>query len=213
LIGTTYAADDGVSFGGASYISLVAGNVGNQPDTSPTQWGLLAAQGATGPTGATGSIGVTGATGATGIQGPTGPTGPTGATGATGSTGPGLGMLASGSNVVPPATALDAFIPLVGFAFFGSAEADNVAIIPATCSATLFAGVEVATGTTPGITFSLRVNGTTTTTACTIEPLAGLSCSSTTPFAITAGDRATVVPSGPADYGNAGHVMVALRCQ
>lgn len=42
--GTTYAAGQAVSFApnGNSYVSLAAGNTGNQPDTSPAWWGLLA---------------------------------------------------------------------------------------------------------------------------------------------------------------------------
>jgi hypothetical protein len=92
LIGTAYALGDAVSYGGSSYIALVA-NVGREPDVSPVYWGLLAAAGATGaagPTGATGlqgPTGVTGAAGATGVQGPIGPTGATGATGLQGSAG------------------------------------------------------------------------------------------------------------------------------
>src|SRR5262249_41102479 len=39
--GTTYGMGDAVSFNGSSYISLVNGNTGNQPDTSPADWSLL----------------------------------------------------------------------------------------------------------------------------------------------------------------------------
>ena len=106
---TTYATGDVVFYNGSSYISIVSNNTSHQPDTSPTQWSLLAQQGNTGATGATGAqgptgstgpqgpIGLTGTTGATGAQGPTGATGatgpagatgPTGTTGATGATGP-----------------------------------------------------------------------------------------------------------------------------
>lgn len=63
--GTAYAVDDGVSYGGASYIAT-ASSTGAQPDTSPSSWQLLAAAGATGP------------------QGPTGPTGPQGPAGSGG---------------------------------------------------------------------------------------------------------------------------------
>jgi hypothetical protein len=70
-----YALNDAVSYGGATYISLVKGNVGNTPSLSPTQWAVLAAQG------------IQGATGATGVAGPAGPVGATGATGATGAQG------------------------------------------------------------------------------------------------------------------------------
>jgi hypothetical protein len=93
LIGSSYALGDAVSYSGSSYIALQA-NVGREPDSSPTYWGLLAAAGAAGATGATGPqgmqgpSGVAGASGGTGPQGATGPSGPSGATGATGSTGP-----------------------------------------------------------------------------------------------------------------------------
>ena len=50
-IGTTYTVNDAVSWNGASYISLGAGNVGHQPDTNPSDWGLVAQSGSTGLTG------------------------------------------------------------------------------------------------------------------------------------------------------------------
>jgi hypothetical protein len=100
---TTYSLGTAVFYNGSGYVSLTANNVGNEPDTNPTQWALLAQQGAVGaagaqgpagaagpagPQGATGLQGATGATGATGLQGPIGPTGLTGITGATGPQGP-----------------------------------------------------------------------------------------------------------------------------
>jgi hypothetical protein len=96
---TTYVIDQGVSYNGVSYVSLINGNINNTPNTNPLDWQLIAqvgAQGATGPTGATGAAstvaGPTGPTGATGakstVPGPTGPIGMKGATGATGETGP-----------------------------------------------------------------------------------------------------------------------------
>ena len=76
-----YALADGVSYRGAGYVSLIAGNHGNTPDQSPQQWALFAAAGATGSTGPAGSTGATGLTGATGPQGLLGAVGSTGATG------------------------------------------------------------------------------------------------------------------------------------
>jgi hypothetical protein len=91
-----YHVDDGVSFNGSSYISLISGNT-VEPDQGvnddPAEWGLLAQVGATGAIGAAGAsgaqgpIGPTGAVGATGGQGPIGPTG-AGTTGAQGPAGP-----------------------------------------------------------------------------------------------------------------------------
>ena len=79
--GTNYALNDAVFYGGATYISLVASNHGNRPGSSPTAWGVLAAQGADG---AAGPVGATGPGGATGPQGAAGPVGPQGATGVAG---------------------------------------------------------------------------------------------------------------------------------
>lgn len=82
--GTTYAADDAVSYNGSSYISLAGSNTGKEPDTSSGWWAMLAQQGATGSTGATGPQGPQGLTGATGSAGPTGLTGPQGPAGTNG---------------------------------------------------------------------------------------------------------------------------------
>ena len=102
--GDTYNENDIVTFNGQTYISLQNSNQGNNPETSPTFWELLAAKGdlgTTGPTGVTGATGPSGPAGVTGPTGPTGadstvpgptglsgPTGPTGDTGLTGATGP-----------------------------------------------------------------------------------------------------------------------------
>jgi collagen type VII alpha len=82
-----YAANDGVTFGGSTYISLTGANAGNTPAASPSFWGLLAAQGAAGAAGAAGANGKDGATGAQGLAGPAGPQGATGAAGANGAAG------------------------------------------------------------------------------------------------------------------------------
>jgi hypothetical protein len=86
---TSYAVGDVVSYGGSSYVSLVASNHGQTPGVSPAYWMMLAAQGTTGaagPAGATGSVGPQGAQGPAGATGAQGPAGPTGATGAPGMT-------------------------------------------------------------------------------------------------------------------------------
>ena len=91
---TTYGINDAVSLGGTSYLSLTADNLNNPPDSSPSDWAILALEGAAGPTGAAGATGATGATGSAGATGPQGVTGTTcaagntGTTGATGPTGP-----------------------------------------------------------------------------------------------------------------------------
>jgi len=74
--GTNYGLHDAVSYSGSTWVSLLAGNVGNTPDLSPAWWALLAAQGAAGPQGPQGAPGAAGAAGAAGAQGPQGPVGP-----------------------------------------------------------------------------------------------------------------------------------------
>ena len=114
-VATTYALNDFVNYDGKAYVSMVAANVGLQPDTNPNAWmqfavegaqGLQGVQGPVGPQGAQGpkgdqgvkgdkgEKGDTGPQGVQGVQGLIGPEGPqglkgeTGATGAKGDTGP-----------------------------------------------------------------------------------------------------------------------------
>lgn len=104
---TTYSTGDGVTYGGAAYVSLADGNLSNPPDLNPALWGKFAAgsqgpagpagppgvAGPPGPQGLQGSVGLTGATGPqgaqgpAGVQGPAGPMGPSGPIGSTGATG------------------------------------------------------------------------------------------------------------------------------
>ena len=58
---TNYAAHDGASFNGSSYVSLTDSNAGNTPGgNGVTQWAVLALAGAAGSPGATGASGATG---------------------------------------------------------------------------------------------------------------------------------------------------------
>jgi collagen type VII alpha len=84
--GTTYGVGDVVQWGGSSWVSLLAGNVGSIPETSGLTWGMLATAGSQGPAGAVGAMGPMGLSvqGATGPQGQQGVSGPAGATGAVG---------------------------------------------------------------------------------------------------------------------------------
>ena len=67
-----YALGDVVLYNGGSWVSRIAGNHGNTPDQSPSEWGSLTAQG---PQGAQGVQGPAGSAGATGALGPVGPPG------------------------------------------------------------------------------------------------------------------------------------------
>lgn len=104
----TYALNDFVNYDGKAYVSMVAGNVGLQPDTNPTAWMQFAVEGAQGPQGVQGPVGPqgaqgpkgdqgvqgekgekgdTGPQGVQGVQGPIGPEGPQGLKGDTGAKG------------------------------------------------------------------------------------------------------------------------------
>lgn len=99
--GTTYSQGNIVFFNGSSYVSLINGNTGNQPDTNPSDWALFAQEGNQGPQGTNGSNGVqgtTGSNGAAGTQGTTGSNGTNGTQGATGSNGTNGAQGATGSN-------------------------------------------------------------------------------------------------------------------
>ena len=77
-----YSIDDAVGYNGASWFCIdPVGPSATPPDIDPTNWSLLASQGAIGPQGPAGS---TGSAGATGSQGPAGLTGAQGAQGVPG---------------------------------------------------------------------------------------------------------------------------------
>lgn len=93
-VATTYALNDFVNYDGKAYVSMVAGNVGLQPDTNPTAWMQFAVEGAQGPRGVQGPVGPQGAQGPKGDQGvqgekgEKGDTGPQGVQGVQGPIGP-----------------------------------------------------------------------------------------------------------------------------
>jgi hypothetical protein len=80
--GTTYQIGHVVSYLGASYVSTMNNNVGNNPSTAPTsQWRVLASKGdpgAAGTAGPEGPAGPAGPAGPPGLDGPAGPAGPAG---------------------------------------------------------------------------------------------------------------------------------------
>ena len=80
-VATTYALNDFVNYDGKAYVSMVAANVGLQPDTNPDAWMQFAVEGAQGPQGIQGPVGPQGAQGPKGEQGITGEKGDTGDTG------------------------------------------------------------------------------------------------------------------------------------
>lgn len=80
-VATTYALNDFVNYDGKAYVSMVAANVGLQPDTNPDAWMQFAVEGAQGPQGIQGPVGPQGAQGPKGEQGVKGEKGDTGDTG------------------------------------------------------------------------------------------------------------------------------------
>ena len=92
--GANYAVNDGVTYNGSSYISLVAANHGNAPDSSPADWAVLAQVGAAGAAGVAGPMRALLA--AAGAAGPAGAQGAAGAAGAAGSTSEGAWVTGSG---------------------------------------------------------------------------------------------------------------------
>ena len=72
---TNYGITDAVGYKGSTFVSLVAANRGNSPDSSPNYWAVLVAEG---QAGAQGVAGPAGAPGVGGTQGPAGVTGPQG---------------------------------------------------------------------------------------------------------------------------------------
>ncbi len=108
-IGTTYIIGDGVSYAGSSWVSLVAANVGHQPDIS-AQWALLAQKGDAGAQGLQGPQGIPGTAAAQGAPGPQGPIGPQGLQGIQGVPGP-IGPQGPQGNI-GPAGAVGAIGPI-----------------------------------------------------------------------------------------------------
>lgn len=78
---TNYAVNSGVTYQGIGYVSIVANNQGNTPNSSPTFWQVITVPGATGPQGVQGIQGIQGNPGGAGPSGPSGPGGASGAPG------------------------------------------------------------------------------------------------------------------------------------
>lgn len=191
--GTTYAVNDAVSLDGTSYLSSVDDNLGNDPETSPDQWTILALGGADGETGASGPPGAAGPAGASGPDGPAGTTGPagdpgmpgapgaTGATGATGADGPTGPTGAPGAALTAPATmtlltggSSTAVQP--GTTVYGAPGIDDTGAAVATRQLLLPEGVlqnlRVYAGGTAGlgagVTVTINVDGTDTLLRCSV---------------------------------------------
>ena len=215
-VATTYALGDAVSFNGSSYISLVTGNVGFQPDISNVKWALLAQAGATGP------AGPVGATGTPGVAGPTGPTGATGATGPAGPSGPaggGINAISYSMSFVNPGTAGTYYIsPLfTGTNLNGNTTlGSNFVAMPMACTMSAL-NVGVNNYATPGVdttTLTVYKNGAPTSMSCSVNTNGnGSSCQDAThTFSVAGGDSITTVFT-ETNINPFNRIVVNLVCQ
>ncbi len=156
-ISETYAAGDGVSFGGSSYISLQDENTGQQPDFSPAYWDPIAQKGEMGANGSDG------APGPQGIQGPEGSVGPQGPPGADGVSGSVIG--GNYSN-----TGNSRF--LVPWANATTGTEDNANIpVPSGVASKLVVSLTTAPGAGGSATITVRKNASDTPLSCTVSDL------------------------------------------
>ena len=85
---TTYGLNDLVNYEGSAYVSMISGNLNQNPSTATDAWMQFAAAGAQGPQGIQGPVGPQGEQGPAGPTGATGPQGEKGDTGEQGPVGP-----------------------------------------------------------------------------------------------------------------------------
>ncbi len=218
-IATTYALGDAVSYNGSSYASLVAGNVGFQPDISNVKWALLAQAGTNGATGSTGPAGAVGATGPAGAAGAAGAAGPAGPAGANGSgvnavsytmqfTNPGTGAAGTTYYFSP----LYASGPYTGNTTIGA----NFVAMPMACTmSALNVGVNNYNASGSDVTtLTVYKNGSITGMTCSVTTNGnGSSCQDKThTFAVSGGDSISVAFS-ESNLAPFNKVVVNLVCQ
>ncbi len=196
--GTAYAALQTVSFGGSSYVSLVDANSGNQPDTSPAQWSLVAQKGDkgdkgdTGDAGAQGTQGPQGNVGPQGVPGNIGPQGPQGNVGPQGPPGP-----VSGTPIIGGTSGTSNLVSGRYMGMFAGNQSSterrvqNIMPIAGTVgNFTVF--LETAPSTGSSWTLTLRKNGVDTAVTCTVSGT-GQTCSDAThTVTFAAGDLVSV---------------------
>jgi hypothetical protein len=192
--GTTYDSLDVVSFNGSSYVSLVDGNTGNQPDSS-ADWALLAQKGDEGDQGPQGDQGIQGPQGDPGVQGPPGAQGIQGPPGPPGPPGPGG---SGGLNFYSKHfydlnnIASDEYFSPIHIEEENTESYEVVGVAPKACTMTTLAVKvsQVDAGVT--LTFTLRKGATPaamadTALACDLTSAATF-CTDTESIAMTAGE-------------------------
>lgn len=210
---TTYALGDAVFFNGSSYISLVSGNLGFQPDISNMKWGLLAEAG---------TNGTNGTTGATGPSGPTGPQGPAGPTGPAGTNGSGVNAISYAMQFTNPGSGAAGtnyfFSPLYATGTFtgNTTIGGNFVAMPVACTMSAL-NVGVNNYQTPAAdvtTLTVYKNGVATAMTCSVTTNNnGSSCQDAThTFSVAGGDSISVAFS-ETNVNPFNKVVVNLVCQ
>jgi hypothetical protein len=218
LTDETYDSGDAAAFGGSSYVSLIDANLGNQPDTSPESWDLLAQKGDTGAMGLPGATGAPGPPGDTGPQGSTGPQGPQGATGPQGPEGPpgpegpqgppgapgAQGPI--GPQGPPGADGTSGSVIAGNYANMGTnrflipwdpsdvgVEANASFPMPSGTAGRLVVSLTVAPGAGGSATVTIRKNGASTGLTCTVADLATTCSNTTDAVAFASGDLLSIL--------------------
>jgi hypothetical protein len=223
LAATAYHANDVVGFSGATYLATTT-SLGSQPDVSPAQWAVLAANGvtgATGPSGAAATVSVgTVTTGAAGSQASVTNSGTANAavlnfTIPQGAPGTGGGGGGGGTSGIPFASLYHA----VSFSFVfysvnsanaAASETDSVLTwVPAGCSATELR-VFSRQSSTINVTLRQGMPGSMADTALTCSVSTGSGCTATGNVTVGAGEFVDLRVSGAS--GTAAGVWIALTC-
>ncbi len=173
----TYAAGNGISFEGSSYISLQDDNTAHQPDVSAAYWDLIAQKGETG---------AAGGDGATGPQGPQGPEGPRGAEGPAGASG------SSGSFIGGNYTNMGTNRFLVPWGSDVGSEGNADVAVPSGTASKLVVHLTTPPGASGWVTVSVRKNGVSLL-SCTLTGAQGTCVNATDSIAFSDGDLLSVL--------------------
>ena len=219
---TAYVANDVVVFNGASYLAVTT-SLGSEPDVSPSQWAVLAvngAVGATGPAGVAATVSVgTVTTGPAGSQASVTNTGtasgavlnftiPQGAPGTGGSGGGGSGGVSSAA--LYHAVSFNFTYYSASNAGSSASEADSVLTwVPAGCTASQIS-VFSRQSNTINVVLRQGTPGSMADTGLGCSVGSGSSCTATGSVAIPAGNFVDFSVSGAS--GTAAGVWVALTC-
>ncbi|HKO17971.1 MAG TPA: DNRLRE domain-containing protein [Acidobacteriaceae bacterium] len=223
-----YAANDAVTYGGSTYLAVVA-NSSSRPDLYPQAWTMLAQAGSTGPAGVTGPAGTaatiaigTVTTGAAGTQASvtnagtanaavlnfTIPQGADGGTGGTGSTGSGGILFASMYHSV---SFSNVYYSVNNQNSSPTEQAPMAALtwVPVACTATAL-NVYSLQSNTISVTLRTGAAGSLADTALTCSAASGASCTSSGNVSIAAGSFVDFSITGAS--GTPAGVWTALQC-